>query len=142
MALINTSVLNIINKVCDFFTEISDIPMCTDPVINARMREIMYMNPTVNRGILEILTELVKNMRVNPQFDHYDLEQFDMFSELVTAMSIGWFNYDKYIGQYSEHEIGDLVFMKIQEVISNEAERLHIQYSTDSLDTLLNTLRI
>lgn len=142
MALVNISVFNIITNVCNFFTEISDIQVCRDSVINNRMRELMFQNPEINRGILELLAELLKNMKTNPGYDHYNLEQFELFGTLTTIMSLGWFNYDKYIGQYSEHEIGDLICMKVQEAIVNEAERLHYQYYTSSIDDLLGLLKI
>ena len=140
MALINASVYNIINTVCDFFTEVSDNPICSDQIINQRMRELMLQNPKINQGILLILSELVTNMQSNPQYDHYNLEHFEIFPELVVIMSTGWFNYDKYIKQYSEHEIGDLVYMKIQETIVYEAERLY--NSIPSIDDLLTMLKL
>ena len=142
MALINISVFNIINNACNFFTEMTDVPTCRDSIINNRMRELMFQNPDINRKILEILSELVKNMKTTPGYDHYDVEQFDSFSELVTMMTSGWFNYDRYIRQYSEHEIGDMVYAKIQEIVCAEAERLHYQHYTTSIDDLLCMLKI
>jgi hypothetical protein len=142
MALVNFSVLNIVNNVCNFFTEITDIPSCKDPTINNRMRELMIQNPKINIIIMNILTEVLKSMKTNPKYDHFDLEVFDSLNELSAEMACGWFNYDKYTRQYSELEIGDLVYTKIQEAISIESERLAFQTQNIPLENLLETLRI
>lgn len=140
MELVNMSVFNVINTVCDFFTEITDVPSCRDAIINNRLRELMFQNPQINQSILHILGELVKNMKTIPNYDHYDLEQFEEFTKLIPIMSSGWFNYDKYTGHYSELEIGDFVYTKIQETISNEAERLN--YTCPSVDDLFAMLHL
>ena len=142
MALVNFSVLNIVNDVSNFFTEITDIPTCKDPIINNRMRELMIQNPKINIIIMTILTEVLKSMKTNPKYDHYDLEVFDSLNDLVSEMTFGWFNYDKYIRQYSELEIGDLVYTKVQEAISVESERLAFQTRDVPLENLLETLKI
>ena len=123
----NTSVINIVNYMADFFTEMTDIQVCTDPIINKRLRELMIISPTINSLIIPIISETVYQMQSIKHFDQYDLTSlttFDTISELARVMSHGWFNYDKYIGQYSEQEIGDLIFLKIQDALSFESERL------------------
>lgn len=143
MALISTSVYNVVNKCVDFFTEITDIEYCKDECINMRMRQIMVSNPSITTVISTIIYELVQSMRDNRYYDHYDIEKLDsyrLFPELVSCMAYGWFNYDKYIGQYSEQEIGDLVYLKIQEVIVMEAERIHISTPVDNITDMMTRL--
>jgi len=143
MSIVNPSILNIVNTVCNFFTQLTDIPTCSDPVINMRMRELMVQNPVINIVLSSILSELLTNMKKTRDYDHYNLEKlesFERFQELLSVMTSGWFNYDKYIGQYSEHEIGDMVYMKIHEAIIIEVERLYMQYQSNPMDELSNLL--
>lgn len=141
MALVNHSVLNVVNSVANFFSEMTDIPTCTDPIINNRMRELMVQHPRINTIIISLISEIIENMKRVQNYDHYDLEKLNSFldfQELITTMTSGWFNYDKYIGQYSEHEIGDMIYLKIQEIIVMEAERLF--NTMDKMDDLADMM--
>jgi hypothetical protein len=66
-------------------------------------------------------------MATTDQCDHYELIHSQNIGELVSALSHGWFNYDKYTAQYADHEVGDLIHHKVCDALAFEAERLYAQ---------------
>lgn len=152
----SASVVNVINYICDFFSEITDIPSCADPIINRRMRELMISNSRIchliDTAVSYILGKMNQdqcNNSFDGTFDHYELEDEDTITDIVIELSVivssGWFNYDKYTGQYSNHEIGDLIYSKVQESLSFEAERKNaviVLNKTEGITYLVNCMKM
>jgi hypothetical protein len=105
------SIVNIINEVCDFFTEYSDIQITKDLIINKRMREVLIENPRVNHLLHKEIYYRSRNVSDDTTFD-----------ELCKIMSIGWFNYDRYTKQYSNMEMDDIIEQAISQIIDNNIQ--------------------
>jgi hypothetical protein len=109
----------IINEICDFFTEYSDIQITQDPIINNRMREVLLENTHVNQLIRKELYLRSINASSDETIDCLGMSY--TFDTLCKMMAIGWFNYDRYTKQYSNVEMDDIIEYTIGKILDNNA---------------------
>ena len=128
MSLCNYVFFNIINEVCDFFTEFSDIPITKDPIINRRMREILFENQHVNQLIYKEIYQSKLG------------DDDDTFDELCKIMSIGWFNYDRHTKQYSNIEMDDIINYTIGRILNKNSQLMN--GIANDLNTLVHNLNL
>ena len=110
----------IVNEICDFFTEYSDIPITKDPILNRRMREVLMENQRVTT----LINKEIVRRSIQIEGDYGDIEEDsrdETFDTLCRLLTIGWFNFDRYTKQYSNSEMDDIIDHVINQILDNNS---------------------
>ena len=104
----NSIVNETLNEIADIFTTYSDITFTTDTIINHRMRELMLSN--------QALVELTHTLLYSKSSENEVL-----LCKFIRMSSHGWFNYDRYLNQYAEPDLDEVITFFVSETITKKS---------------------